>query len=155
MTTMKLRTTWTAGALALALVGGAPGVAAQTQSLEAIAWLEGRWVGSGGGYDAFYESFTLQGSVLRQLEHPDSTFTTAGSVSEWRLSEGRIVKFSDDGTAVSEIAAIVGDSIRIERLSSDGPGYSWVRNGPDEWVAILERRSGEPVRYVMRRYDGG
>ena len=140
--------------LAAMLSWGAVEVEAQAQSLQDIAWLEGRWVGSGGGYDAFYESFALDGEALRQIEHPDSTFTTAGSVSEWRLSEGRIVKFTDEG-AVSAIAGIVGDSVRIERLNSDGPGYSWVRNGPDEWVAILERRSGDPIRYVMRRFGSG
>jgi len=155
MTTKRsVRVGWIACGLVAAMGTGALETSAQSQSLEDIAWLEGRWVGSGGGFDAFYESFTLDGSALRQREHPDSTFRTAGSLSEWRLSEGRIVKYSE-GEAVSEITAIVGDSLRIERLNSDRPGYSWVRRGPDEWVAILERQGDDPVRYVMRRLDSG
>ena len=58
-----------------------------------------------------------------------------------------------EDSPVSAIEAVVGDSIRIERLDSDGPGYSRVRMGPDEWHAILERPGGQPVRYVMRRFD--
>ena len=149
-TTGRSRRAGLALALVAGLVSGVVEARAQDGSLDAIAWPEGRWVGSGGGFDAFYESFSLDGAVLRQPVHEDSTFTTAQSLSEWRWSDGRIVKYSD-GSAASEIAAIVGDSIRIERLDSDGPGYSWVRRGPDEWVAVLERRGGPPVEYVMRR----
>jgi len=115
-----------------------------------LRWLEGRWLGSGGGFTAFYEEYRwLNDSTIEQREFPDSTFAQPGGVSvmEWR---GGVVLKSRRGTVESHIARVAGDTVRFERAQAGRAGFTWVRVNNDEWRALLEGRNG-PIVYVLRR----
>ena len=116
-----------------------------------LAWLEGRWVGSGGGSDAFYEAFrALNDSTLEQTTYPDDRFAEPDGISEIRFRDGRIFKVRD-GEVESVITGLSGDTIQLERVPPAAGGYAWIRVDDDTWRAVLERPRGEPVVYTLRR----
>lgn len=117
-----------------------------------LTWLEGRWQGSGGGYDAFYEAYRfLNDSTIEQTTYPDGSFEEVDGRSTIELRDGRIRKLRD-GEVESVITRLSGDTLRFERVPARPFGYSWIRESDDEWTAILERPGGaEPVVYTLRR----
>lgn len=117
-----------------------------------LAWLEGRWVGSGGGYDAFYEAYRfVNDSTIEQTTYPDDSFAEPDGVSTIRFREGRALKWRD-GEAESMIARLAGDTLRFERIPPRPGGFTWIHVSDDEWRAILDRPRGEPpVVYTLRR----
>jgi hypothetical protein len=118
-----------------------------------LAWLEGRWLGSGGGYDAFYEAYRLvNDSTLEQTTYPDESFDEPDGVSTLELRDGQAIKYRD-GEAESMIARLAGDTIRFERVPPRRGGFTWIRIADDEWRAILDRPSGDPVVYTLRRVN--
>lgn len=122
------------------------------EEFRSLAWLEGRWVGSGGGYDAFYEAYRfLNDSTIEQTTYPDGSFEAADGRSTMELRDGGILKLRN-GEVESVITRLSGDTLRFERVPARPFGYAWIRVSDDEWTAILERPGGaEPVVYTLRR----
>jgi hypothetical protein len=142
--------------VALVAPRSAPGQAtpAPTITREAFAslrWLEGRWVGSGGGYTAFYEEYRfLNDSTIEQVEFgSDSTFRTAGGRSpiEWRAG---VVQKSRNGQAQSRLARVTGDTAVFENVRTGQRAFIWYRVSANEWRAVLGRPES-PTIYTLRR----
>lgn len=116
-----------------------------------LSWLSGRWVGSGGGYAAFYEEYRfLNDSTIEQRTFPDSAFSTPDGVStiEWRAGAARKIR---RGAAETRIARVAGDTVRFEPLVPGRMGFTWIRVSANEWRAILDGRNG-PTIYALRRF---
>jgi len=118
-----------------------------------LAWLEGRWVGSGGGYDAFYEEYRfVNDSTLEQRTFPDSTFAEPDRRSLIEFKGGQVLK-TRNGQVESMITRLSGDTIRFERARGGGGGFTWLRVAADHWRAVLGRPD-QPVVYELRRAGG-
>lgn len=138
-------------ALLLSAVLAAQGASISREAFASLRWLEGRWVGAGGGYAAFYEEYVfLNDSTIEQREFgSDSTFARASgrSTIEWR--GGRVLK-RRGAAAQSALASVRGDTARFESTVAGRGGFTWMRRGPDAWQAVLDR-PGEPIVYELRR----
>lgn len=118
-----------------------------------LSWLEGRWVGSGGGFDAFYEAFRfVDDATLEQTTYPDDSFAEPDGRSLLRFQGGQILKYRE-GRVESVLTRLDGDTLRFERVPPGEGGFSWIRVNDGEWQAILERPGGNPVVYTMRRIE--
>lgn len=134
--------------IAVLAILGMPSVAvAQGSPKSAFAslrWLEGRWLGSGGQYPAFYEEYrALNDSTIEQREIADSTFTKVNGRGLIALRGGRIVKL-DEGNKETATISVVADTMTFARPS--GRSYRWVRTGDGAWRAELGS-----VTYQMKR----
>ncbi|GMV04536.1 MAG: hypothetical protein AMXMBFR53_08160 [Gemmatimonadota bacterium] len=121
------------------------------EAFASLAWLEGRWVGSGGGFDAYYEEYrALNDSTWEQRTFPDSTFSTPDGTStiEWR---GGVILKRRGGTVETRVARIAGDTARFEPVVAGRRGFTWFRVSRDEWRAVLDRPT-EPVVYTLKRF---
>jgi len=117
-----------------------------------LSWLEGRWVGSGGGFDAFYEQYRMVDEVtLEQTTWADPEFTERDGLSNIVYRDGHVGKRNDDGSFISFVSRMAGDTVYFGR--PDGrPGFRWIRDNADQWTAVLERGQGrDPVVYVLKR----
>ncbi len=120
------------------------------QAFSSLRWLEGRWVGSGGGFTAFYEEYAvLNDTTIEQREFPDSTFARPGGTSsiEWR--NGKVQKLRR-GQAQTFLARVAGDTARFESTVAGRGGFTWLRVGADAWRAILDGRSTSTI-YELKR----
>lgn len=142
----------------LGLLAPAAPVAAQQRdtapfdrtSMAGLSWLAGRWVGSGGGFSAFYEEYrVLNDSTLEQRTFPDSTFATPDGVSTIELRNGVISK-QRRGNVETRVDWISGDTVRFEPVMAGRRGFTWFRLSEDGWQAVLDR-PGDPVVYVLER----
>lgn len=121
------------------------------EAFASLRWLEGRWVGSGGGFDAFYEEYrVLNDSTLEQRTFPDSTFSTPDGTSTIEFRGGAIVK-GRGGNVETRVARIAGDTARFEPVMAGRQGFTWHRVSRDEWRAVLDRPT-EPVVYTLKRF---
>jgi hypothetical protein len=135
---------------AVAAQDGPQAAPVRAEAFAGLDWLQGRWLGSGGGFDAFYEAYRfLNDSTIEQTTWPDETFETADGRSTIELRNGRVLKLRD-GAVESVITRISGDTLRFDRTTGRG-GFTWYRVSDDEWRAELDRPSGSPVVYVLRR----
>ena len=146
-------------AAALFALGGAPADAQEQRAtfdrsaFASLAWLEGRWVGSGGGFDAFYEEYrVLNDSTLEQRTFPDSTFSRPDGTStiEWR--GGEVLK-RRNGNVETRVVRISGDTARFEPVMAGRRGFTWFRVSSDEWRAVLDGPT-TPVVYTLKRFGG-
>ncbi len=121
------------------------------EAFASLRWLEGRWVGSGGGYTAFYEEYRfVNDSTIEQVEFgSDSTFSRGQGRSpiEWRA--GSAVK-SRNGQAQSRLARVSGDTAVFENVRTGQRAFIWYRVSADEWRAVLGRPDS-PTIYTLRR----
>jgi hypothetical protein len=135
--------------------GAAPAPAAVTASLDQfrqLQWIEGRWLGSGGAYPAFYEEYrVVDDSTIQMRAFSDSTFSTATDSSLIELRTGGIR--SRSGNSESIVVGLSADSVRFARRGSASGGYTFTRVSADEWRATLHPQSagGQTTIYVMRR----
>lgn len=166
MARIGVRRTRVAAAVILAGMGGVGPASAQSdaapepavvsaEAFRGLGWLEGRWVGSGGGYDAFYEAYRfVNDSTLEQTTYPDDGFTDPDGRSTMEFRDGRVLKHRD-GRAESAVVRLAGDTIRFQRLPPGRSGFTWIREDADTWTAVLDRPGGDPVVYTLRRIPGG
>lgn len=116
---------------------------AQTAAFASIRWLEGRWVGSGGQYKAFYEEYVrLNDSTIEQRIIADPTFAKVEEHGYIILRRGTIAKLNADEKQEAKIS-IVADTMTFTQPS--GQKYRWVKT-TDGWRAELGS-----VTYLMRR----
>jgi len=129
--------------------------AVSAEEFAALRWLEGRWVGSGGGVEAFYEQFrVLPDGTIEQTLWGDSAFTErAGRATiEHR---GDLVMKVRAGEIESVVTELREGSVRFEWAERGRPGFTWTRVSDDEWYAVLDRPGGAPLIYNMRRAPEG
>ncbi|MBX3175243.1 MAG: hypothetical protein KF709_12575 [Gemmatimonadaceae bacterium] len=111
-----------------------------------IAWLAGRWVGSGGSYSAFYEEYrVLNDTTLEQREVDDAAFTQQRSNGVFTVRDGQIVKLNARGEVTTRIT-VVADTVSFASTTPGRGSYRWIRTGPTTWRAELAR-----VTYELRR----
>lgn len=123
------------------------------EAFASLRWLQGRWVGSGGGFAAFFEEYAvLNDSTIEQREFPDSTFTRPSGTStiEWR--GGTVLKRRGDRVQ-SALVRVSGDTARFESVAAGRGGFTWIRLSATRWRAILDGR-GAPTVYVLERFGG-
>lgn len=121
------------------------------EAFASLRWLEGRWVGSGGGYAAFHESYVfLNDSTIEQREHADSTFGVPSRTSTIAWRDG-VVRKERGGRVESILSRVSGDTARFVREGSGGGGFTWIRVSADEWRAEIEGARGG-VTYVLKRH---
>ncbi len=113
-----------------------------------LAWLEGTWRGSGGGIDPFYERYRfVDDSTLLRLTFTDSTLAAANDSARIALRGGRVIELGD----VPKWQAVEFDSTswRFESLEDATRAFTWRREGPDRWTAVIEwRDSSGPKQRV-------
>src|SRR5688500_5754069 len=101
-----------------------------------LRWIEGEWRGSGGGYDAFYERYTLDGdSVLRQYSFADSAFGQVVDSSTVRLYGDSL--FSESGERRYVASALRDTSVTFAPYARALNSFTWRRTSDTTWVAIL------------------
>ncbi len=146
--------------LALCALSVAPATAqtpkqVSQEEFAALSWLEGRWVGSGGGIDAFYESYRFANDGrIEQTTWTDSSFTTADGRSTIDHQGGFVTK-ARDGRVEYVVTDLDAEEIRFDAAERGGTGFRWTRISNDEWVAVLDRKGEAPVVYNMRRLAEG
>lgn len=119
-----------------------------------LAWLDGRWVGSGGGYEAFHEEYrVVDDSTLVQRTFPDGEFGEPDGVSTMEYRNG-VVRKLRNGQVESVVVALEDGRVEFRRVGGRG-GFVWSRVSADEWRAVLETNRGEVVYTLRRLPDGG
>lgn len=137
-----------------ALAQSTPIATISRDAFASLRWLAGRWVGSGGGYAAFYEEYVvLNDSTIEQREFPDATFArpSATSTIEWRGGTAHKLR---GGRAQSRLARVHGDTARFESVTPGRGGFTWIRLGEHRWRAVLDGRHA-PTIYTLERFTGG
>lgn len=113
------------------------------EQVAALRWLEGRWLGSGGQFAAFYEEYRfLNDTTIEQREIADSSFARVSSRSQITVRDGQVVKLNAEGRTTTTIR-VAGDTAFF---TAGARSYRWIRTGPTEWTADLGR-----AVYTMRR----
>ena len=117
---------------------------ATSAAFKSLGWLEGRWLGSGGQYPAFYEEYVmLNDSTIEQREIADSTFKHVNHRGYIILRRGEIAKLNEDERQEAKIS-ILADTVVFTQPS--GQKYRWIKVKDGEWRAELGS-----VTYLMRR----
>ena len=125
-------------------------VAAQTptqvspEEFASLRWLEGRWVGSGDGMEAFHESYRfLDDGTIEHSTWPDATFTTPDSRSVLKLRGGFVTKSvtvepraGNPAPRVAEFPAGMLNSIGLAN-----PGLAGAKSEKLPWIAANVRRA--------------
>lgn len=122
------------------------------EAFEALRWIEGRWIGSGGS-EPFFESYTfVDDTTIRTRSWIDSTFSFAADSGLVVLSGGVVTLHGGDATWVAtEI-----DSVRVHfepRLNALND-FSWIRQSADTWRAELNTSTDGRILFEMRRPGG-
>jgi len=149
-----------AGALLLAAAGcrqDDPGPAAlrlTTEQFRSLAWLEGGWRGRDSAL-VFYERYRLlDDSTLRGYSYADSAMAAPTDSGLIEMRGGRVETGTDQARWV--VTAISGDSVRFDPVHGATNSFTWRRDGPDAWNAVLVFRDsagGTRVKsYRMERW---
>lgn len=123
-----------------------------TEAFEALRWIEGSWVGTG-GEEPFYESYTfVNDTTIRTRSYIDSTFSFAADSGFVTLSDSVLTLTGGEGVWVaSEIdSAHVHFEPRLNALNN----FTWTRESPRTWRAVLRSSTGEETVFNMRRPGG-
>lgn len=126
-----------------------------TWSLAPVKWLEGDWVGSGGGVaKPFYERYRMQDdSTLIVESFDDATFGKVTETSTWESRHGFITNRGDSQYIAQSISA---DSIVFIPLRNVGNSFVWKRGSDNQWYATIrwaanEKRAAGERTYTMNR----
>lgn len=126
--------------------------AVSLNDFQQIQWIEGRWLGSGGAYPAFYEEYrVVDDSTIQMRSFPDSTFSAATDSSLIELRNGEVRKRGENRDYV--VIALAADSVRFAQPGMIQGGHTFSRVSADEWTATLHPSSpdGQATVYRMRR----
>lgn len=107
-----------------------------TAQFQQLRWLEGNWIGSGGGIDDFYEGYHwVDDSTILKYEFPDSSFAAARDTSRIRLREGVVRSGANSHSWVAVSIDSMQATFAPERSVTNG--FEWRRAGPSAWTARL------------------
>jgi hypothetical protein len=119
-----------------------------------LRWLEGRWRGTGGGIDPFFEAYRwVDDSTIRKYDLADSTLAVVTDSGEIVLRGGTVRSQSPARAWVVE--ALDSSSVRFAPERNAVNAFEWRRTGAGEWTARLTWDSAGVPRervYEMRAY---
>lgn len=142
----------------IALLLGAAACSRQQQSprpatVEPLRWLSGTWRGTGNGGNAFFEGYEFAGdSLLRIRYYADSTATIVSDSGAVYVRGDTI--FHEAGGGIWRVVRLDSASVRFEPHARVTNAFTWVREGPDAWVATLETPGRPPTVYRLERLGG-
>jgi hypothetical protein len=120
---------------------------------QTLRYLEGTWKGTQANGSAFYESYHfINDSTVFKASHTDSTFKTK--------SDSSLVVFRNGAVMDSSFSGSIYTAEKLDSLIADfraGPNYhfTWTRQSPDAWKAILYNRQPDGTdrvtTYVLTR----
>lgn len=117
-----------------------------------LAWIVGRWRGSGGGYAAFFEQYdVVDDSTMRRYTFRDSTFTAIEDSARFEFRGGRLTQVR--GGRGFPAILFARDSVQFAPASGPGNTSRWVRLDRDNWRAVIQPAdpARAPVVYLLRR----
>ena len=120
--------------------------------LQSLAWVAGDWVGSGGGYDAFYERYTVApGGSIAIAFYDDAAFSKQSSSGSIAFEEG-VLRYRA-GRGVWEASSIARDEVCFAPTEGANNSFCWKRHSKDAWRATLRYPApGErTVVYELKR----
>lgn len=121
-----------------------------SSSLAPLKWIEGSWIGSGGGLrENFFERYKLQNDTTLVIESfGDSTFTRVTDTSQYESRRGFVTNVGKNYVA----QIVTADSIVFVPLTSRN-GFVWKRspNNPNQWFATIRPLNGNERTYTMTR----
>jgi hypothetical protein len=132
---------------------GAPHRAAPRTAapLARLQWLAGTWRGSGPGGGSFYEGYTFRGDTLLTIHYfADSTLAQVRDSGNVFWARDSI--FHQAGDALWVAASVGPDSAAFLPLRNAGNAFTWRRQGPQAWRAVLRRPNGGELVYELTRY---
>jgi hypothetical protein len=105
--------------------------------LQSLAWTAGDWVGSGGGYSAFYERYTVakDGSIAIEF-FDDAAFTKRSGTASIKLEDGAVRYRS--GKSVWEASNAKKGEVCFAPKEGAANSFCWLRHSRDAWRATLE-----------------
>ena len=131
----------------------APAKAVASSQFRDLAWIIGRWHGSGRFVPAFYEQYRFRDdSTIAMTAYTDSTFkseTADSSLIELRGGQVR----SRTPRSTNDVIEFAPGSIRLRRTGTSDGGFRFSRVSVDEWAATIYPRgtSTDTTVYRMRR----
>ncbi len=106
------------------------------EQFRTIGWIEGTWRGTGGGVEPFYERYRFaDDSTLVRHTFSDSTLVEVSDSTTIALRGGRVVDPAEDPHW--QVTAFDSTSWRFASTGEAGRGFTWRRDAPDQWTAIL------------------
>ena len=136
-------------ALPVPFPGQTPRTSVKLSEFRKLQWIAGDWVGSGGGYPAFYERYTfVNDSTIERQSFADETMQTVTDRATMALRNGRVINSSK----TSRHDAVALDATGISFVSSRPGGNSFVfkRASKGRWLATLRSSTGKRTIYEMR-----
>jgi hypothetical protein len=131
-----------------------PPATVSVADFQTMRWLEGTWRGTGGGVDPFFERYRmLDDTTLLRQSFSDSTLATVSDSARIVLRGNMVV----EPAHAPAWRATSFDSVswRFESIERAGHAFTWRRDTPDRWTAILESRTaaGSPQErtYTLER----
>lgn len=121
---------------------------------QTMRWLEGTWRGTGGGVDPFFERYRMvDDTTLLRQSFGDSTLATVSDSARIVLRGNMVVEPAH--APAWRVTSFDSSSWRFESIERAGHAFTWRRDTPDRWTAILESRNaaGSPQErtYTLER----
>lgn len=131
-----------------------PAATVSAADFQTLRWLEGTWRGTGGGVDPFFERYRmLDDTTLLRQTYSDSTLGTVSDSARVVLRGNIVVEPAHD--PAWRATSFDSVSWRFESIERAGHAFTWRRDTPDRWTAILESRNaaGRPQEriYTLER----
>jgi len=105
--------------------------------MQSLAWVAGDWVGSGGGYTAFYERYTIEKDGSMAMEFfDDAEFTKRNATGTIRL-EGDVIRYRS-GRSMWEASNVKKDEVCFAPKEGAKNSFCWLRHSKDAWRATLQ-----------------
>lgn len=116
-----------------------PAATVSAADFQTIRWLEGTWRGTGGGVDPFFERYRMiDDTTLLRQSFSDSTLGTVSDSARIVLRGQRVVEPAHD--PAWQATSFDSASWRFDSIEHAGRAFTWRRDTPDRWTAILESR---------------
>jgi hypothetical protein len=104
--------------------------------MQALAWTAGDWVGSGGGYSAFYERYTVGKDGAIAIEFfDDAAFAKRSGTASIAFEDG-VIRYRS-GKATWEVSSVTKDEVCFAARAGASNSFCWIRHSQDAWRATL------------------
>ena len=114
-----------------------------------LRWLEGDWVGKGGGYSAFYERYTfVNDSTIEQQSFSDAGMKSVTDRSVIALRGGRVTNTGANSLYNAVMLDATGVTFAPAKPGSNT--FTFKRATKGAWLAILKAPNGKRTIYEMK-----
>lgn len=115
-----------------------------------LRWIEGTWIGSGGGVSGFYERYHfINDSTLESASFTDAELKHMSTRSVFALRNGRI--YDESGKNRWEAARINAGTAQFVPVRGATNSFQFTRISKDHWTATVIPATGKRLVYEMRR----